>query len=282
MTRTHSVIPSIALLAFLALSLAGCDAGDGSSVDDAAVEVRISGSGTTRPLMRLLTDAYPGDDVDFVYLPGLHSGGGVTGVAEGSLDIGLVSRGLTEDEQRHGLDLRVLSTDALAVAVHPTVGVESLTTAQVREIYAGNIRDWADLGGPDLAITVLDRTEDESARVVLREHVLGAGLSVTDEVVVLFYEADMIEGVVSTPGAIGYFSYGDGVSSDADVGYVALDGVSPSVDAVVDGTYEMTRELGFVMSSEASPRLKAFADWAASAEAQAILAEGGFAPHTGG
>jgi phosphate transport system substrate-binding protein len=240
--------------------------------------IRISGSGTTQPLLRVLTDAYPVADVEFAYLPGLHSGGGIEGVRRGDLDLGAVSRGFEGDEASYGLDLTVLATDALAVAVHPSSEVDNLTSRDLRDIYGGVIRNWADLGGPDLPITLLDRPEEESAKKILRTSVLGDDFVVADHAVQMYYEADMLDAIQASRGSIGYVSYGLGVTSDADVVYVALDGVVPSVETVSDGSYQMTRELGVVTSPDARQEVSDFLDWATGEEAGALLAENGYGP----
>ena len=72
---------------------------------------------------------------------------------------------------------------------------------------------------------MLDRNEDESAKIILRQYVLGPDLEVTPEAVNIFYESDMIEGVKRHPGAIGYFSLGFGCPEEIDVNYLTLDGV---------------------------------------------------------
>lgn len=243
-----------------------------------AESVRISGSGTCLPLMRILTGAYGDETAEFVYLPGLHSGGGIKGVANGDLEIGAVSRELTSEESELGLRYTLLSRDGLVIAVHPTVGIEGLTSVQVREIYEGKYANWTELGGPDLPITILDRNEDESAKIVLRKYVLGADLKITPKAVNLFYEPDMIEGLSSTAGAVGYFSLGYGLSQDVPVRMLELDGVAPTVENIENGTYKVIRPLGVVTSTDPGEQVGLFLKWATSPEAVSLIRDKGFAP----
>jgi len=255
--------------------VAGCTtAGEPSTVD--AERVRVSGSGTCLPLLRVLTSAYPDTNVEFVYLPGLHSGGGIRGVANGDLEIGVVSRFLTEEEKVLGLEYRQLSDDGLAVAVHPSVTVDTLSSDDMKNIYGGVYTSWADLGGEDLPIIVLDRSEDESAKIILRQYVIG-DIEVADSAVNLFYESDMVSGLEGSPGAIGYFSLGLGVSDALPVSYVALDGVSPTVAHVNDGSYAAVRPLGIVYDDALSPEVLDFIEWMQSDEAIGIMESQGFA-----
>lgn len=257
---------------------AGCSGSSGSDDEAAPAEVvRISGSGTCLPLLHLLTDNYPGDAVDWRYLPGLHTGGGIQGVANGELEIGATSRELNDEEKALGLVETPLSDDGIVIAVHPSVTIDELTTAQVQDIYAGAYTNWSELGGPDLPITVLDRNEDESAKIIMREFVLGPDLVISPRAVSLYYELDMIQGVQSTAGAIGYFSLGYSLSHDVPVNHIALDGIDATVENIDSGAYRVVRPLGVVTSPDASAEIKAFLEWATSDEAQGLIVANGFA-----
>lgn len=274
--RRHQLAVAVAMA--VALTLAGCarQPGDTSS-PQSPQRIRVSGSGTALPLIRILTDAYEPDEVEFVYLPGLHSGGGIKGVANGDLEIGSVSRELTAEERALDLEYVQLSDDGLVVATHPSVTIGGLTTEQIRGIYRGDYENWSELGGPDLDIVVLDRNEDESAKIILREFVLGPDLEITDLAVNLFYEPDMIDGLEKTEGAIGYFSLGYGLSEEIPVNYLDLDGVEPTVANIESGDYKMVRPLGMVVARPVSAPIADFLEWVDSDEAIALMMEQGFA-----
>lgn len=263
----------------LMLVLSGCskDAVQVAAQPDAAVMARLSGSGTCTPLLRLLTGSYSGTDIEWRFLPGLHSGGGITGVANGELEIGAVSRDLKPEEEALGLKYTKISDDGIVIAVHPTVTIGGLTTQQVRDIYAGVHDNWQELGGPDLPIVILDRNEDESAKMILRQYVLGEELTIAADAASLFYEVDMVRGVESTAGAIGYFSLGYGVSKDTQVKFVELDGVPPTVANINNGSYQVVRPLGVVTAPDAGPEIDAFLKWVTSDTAVALLESNGYA-----
>lgn len=246
---------------------------------DAAERMRIevSGSNTTLPLVKILAGEYPEKSVEFEFFPGLHSAGGIEGVSTGVLDIGLMSRELTDEERALGLRYTLLSNDGLVIAVHPTVGIDALSSEQVRDIYRGRYANWRELGGPDLPIVILDRNEDESAKLVFRRYVLGPSLEVTVGAAVLSHEPDMIEALSSTPGGIGYFSLGAAVSSNVAVRVVALDGVVPTVDSVRSGQYRVVRPLGVVTRSDPSEAVERFLRWASGPEGRAVMERSGYA-----
>lgn len=269
----------LGLILVCALALVGCGAPVEAEDEDPVQRVRVSGSGTALPVIRVLAEEYAADNpgVEFVYLPGLHSSGGIRGVAGGDLDLGAVSRDLSPEEEELGLGYVHLSDDGLVVATHPGVTIDGLTLEQVREIYSGEYDNWSELGGPSLPIVVLDRNEDESAKIILREHVLGPDLEIAPQAQSLFYESDMVQGVEETPGAIGYFSLGYAVTEEVEVNPLALDGAQATVEAIGDGTYDVIRPLGIVMSPSATGEVTAFAEWALSGEAIALIESQGFA-----
>jgi phosphate transport system substrate-binding protein len=262
-----------------ALLLSACSAPADTAPSRADGEpVRVSGSGTCLPLLRILAEEYSDDSVEFVFLPGLHSGGGIKGVANGDLEIGSVSRELTEDEKTLGLRYTLLSRDGLVLATHASVKIPGLTTEQVKGIYRGDYANWKELGGPDLPITILDRNEDESAKIILRQFVLGSDLKITPKAVNLYYEPDMIDGLQSTVGAVGYFSLGYGLSQDLPVNYLTLDGVEATVENIKSGAYDVVRPLGIVTTAAAGKEIQQFVTWASSPAASALIEKRGFAP----
>ncbi len=222
----------------------------------------------------------------FTFLPGLHSRGGIKGVTQGSLDIGAVSRDLTAEEQSADLKLTWLSQDGLVMAVNPTVsalGIHDITDQQVRDIYSGRYTDWKQLGATrSMPIVVLDRHEDESAKIILRKFILGSpdSLKVTTDSVNLYYESDMVDALQTTDGAIGYFSLGYAVSQNIHVGLLTLNGVEASVDTILSGSYKVVRPLGVVIRVSAPGAVGDFVTWARSTKARKLMVEKGYAPYT--
>lgn len=240
-------------------------------------QIRMTGAGPTMALLKVLAAEYDDAAVEFVFLPGLHSAGGIEGVANGSLDVGAVARELTDEEKSLGLRHTALSNDAIIVAVHPGCGVRGLSTEQVRDIYAGRYTNWRQLGGNNVPIVVLDRNEDESAKIAFRKHVLGASLTITSSAGVLSLEPDMIEAVASTPGAIGYFSLSAATAQGTRVQVLDLDGVVPSVANVHAGRYRAVRPLGVVTRPDVRKEIIRFLEWATGPEGNAVMERHGYA-----
>lgn len=268
----------IVLVVALLLGSAGCT----GQVDDpesppSPPELDISGSSACLPLLEVLVDGQPASDVEWRFTDSPGSGSGIQGAANGKLAIGAVSREPQGDEVELDLAYTKLADDGLVFALHPSVQMDELTTQQVRDIYAGVYTNWSELGGPDLPIVLLDRHEDEPSKAIMREHVFGEALLVSPRAAALYTEQDMVNGLESTVGAIGYISLGYGISNDIAVVYPALDGVRPSVDSIHDGTYRIVRSLGIVTAEDPDPSVVAFVAWATSDEARALMESEGFA-----
>jgi phosphate transport system substrate-binding protein len=286
MSRRIVALLVAACIAVALPALAGCSgAADDPSAAKDETRLRVSGSGTCLPLLRILAAKEPDKSVRMVFLPGLHTKGGVRGVIQGSLDIGAISRDLNADEQSSDLQVTWLSSDGLVIAVNDSVsrlGVKAITKQQVRDIYAGKYTDWKQLGATQsLPIVVLDRHEDESAKIIIREFILGprTSFTVTPDSVNLYYESDMVDAMQTTSGAIGYFSLGYAVSQDVRVTILPLDGVQPTVANIVSGAYTVVRPLGFVTRSNAPAPVRTFMAWITSDEARAIMVSEGYAPY---
>ena len=83
--------------------------------------------------------------------------------------------------------------------------------------------------------------------------------------------------MVSNPNAIGYASLS---SVDETVKAITVDGVAPTEETVLDGTYAIQRNFNFIVSDsgELSDAANAFVQWATSAEASDLIAGAGAVP----
>ena len=283
--RTFVVVLLSCLVAAMA-GLGGCSpSGKSMAPETDVTRLRVSGSGTCLPLLRILASEQPDRAVRMVFLPGLHTKGGVRGVIQGSLDIGAVSRDLNADEQSADLRVTWLSKDGIVIAVHPSVsklGISDITDQQLRDIYAGKLTDWKQLGASaSMPIVVLDRHEDESAKIIMRKYVFGPAekFKVTADSVNLYYESDMVDALQSTVGSVGYFSLGYAISQNTVVTRLRLNGVEATPATIESGAYKVVRPLGIVTKTAASAQVRAFVTWAAGSDARALMLSKGYAPY---
>ncbi len=95
----------------------------------------------------------------------------------------------------------------------------------------------------------------------------------TSSAVVTNSTAVMMTTVADDPGAIGYISLG---SLDDSVKALEIDGVAPSVEAVQDGSYTISRPFNVVTGAEISELAQDFLNFIMSAEGQAVITEEGY------
>lgn len=109
-------------------------------------DITIGGSTSVSPVMEKLTEAYKAihPDVNISINP-TGSGAGIKGAIDGSLDIGMASRELKDDELTE-LDAMAIALDGIAVIVNPGNTVEDMSLDNAKEIYLGNLRSWEEVG----------------------------------------------------------------------------------------------------------------------------------------
>lgn len=109
-------------------------------------KIVIAGSSSITPLMEKLKEAYiaqnPSVNIEILQSD---STTGINSVLQGIADIGMVSRELKDKELDSGVKAEVLAIDGLAVIVNPQNKIDSLSKAQVKDIFSGKVAKWEDL-----------------------------------------------------------------------------------------------------------------------------------------
>jgi phosphate transport system substrate-binding protein len=234
-----------------------------------------AGSTTAQPLIAKLGEAYrarhPGVEFEFV------GGGSVVGIQlihAGTVDVGMASRALRPDEAQ-GVESYRIATDVLAMVVHPTNLVETLTRVQLYDVYLGRVTNWAEVGGRDQAITVLVRDENSGTRGAFDELVLDRQAPAAPNMVTTATAGDMVARVAAIPGAIGYAGFG-GLGTSTKT--LRINGVAPTLATVRDGTYNLVRPLLLLIGPSSRPEARDFVDFALSADGQRLVEQDGWLP----
>lgn len=272
------------LVLMISLTFLGCATSSSSASKVTVVSevpITVTGASTAYAPLEILARAFEKKKggVRVTMLPDNQTAGGIMGARERLVDIGSVTRAPTNDEIAGVLRYSEFARDGLFVATHPGVtNVTNLTTENLRAIYSGSIQNWKQLGGPDASIVVLDRPEDESAKTLLRQYVLGKDLAISPKAIVFQKEGDLITAMKETPFSIGALSLAYAISNNLSVNRIAVDGIVPSVDEIRAGRYKMVRSLGIVWIDDASPLAKEYKDFVLGNEGAKLLVEKGYAP----
>ena len=107
--------------------------------------ITVAGSTSVTPLMEKFIEAYKELNPDVqIDLQSTGSSAGIEAVIDESADIAMASREL-KDEEKEQLKPEVIATDGIAVVVNTESKVEDLTVEQLRQIFAGEIKNTGDL-----------------------------------------------------------------------------------------------------------------------------------------
>ena len=279
----------------MALSLAACggSASSTSTVASSAVEsvassaaestaagtlsgnVATGGSTSMKNVIAALTEGFaevePGVTVS--YDP-TGSGAGITGATDKTLDIGLSSRALKDDEES-AVDGTTVALDGIAIIVNNASKVEDLTVDQLKQMFTGEITNWSEVGGDDGEIVLIGREAGSGTRDGFESIVdVKDSCKYAQE---LTATGAVISAVEANPLAIGYAS----LSAVGDtVKMVTVGGVECSEETVKDGSYEVQRPFVFVTNKSVtlSEQAQAFFDFATSADAADLIRTAGAVP----
>ena len=109
-------------------------------------KVVVAGSSSVTPVMEKLKEAYAAVNPDVeIEVQQSDSTTGMTSAIEGVCDIGMASRDLKDSELEAGLTPTVIAMDGIAVVVNNESPVSELTSENVKDIFTGDITDWADV-----------------------------------------------------------------------------------------------------------------------------------------
>ena len=252
-------------------------AGSNASSTAAALSGNVAAGGSTsmKNVIAALTEGFaevePGVTVS--YDP-TGSGAGITGAADKTLDIGLSSRALKDDEKAD-VDGTTIALDGIAIIVNNASKVENLTVDQLKQMFTGEITNWSEVGGDDGEIVLIGREAGSGTRDGFESIVdVKDSCKYAQE---LTATGAVISAVEANPLAIGYAS----LSAVGDtVKMVTVGGVECSEETVKDGSYEVQRPFVFVTNKSValSEQAQAFFDFATSADAADLIRTAGAVP----
>lgn len=237
--------------------------------------VSTDGSTSMEKVIGFLSEAYmeKNQNVKVTYNP-TGSGSGIQAVQDNYCDIGLSSRDL-KDEEKKDLNETVVAIDGIAVIVNPENPVDDLTIDQIAEIYTGEITNWSEVGGSDLPIVRIGREAASGTRDGF-ESITGTADS-CKYAQELTSTGDVVQTVSSNPNAVGYASL---ASVNDTVKALKVDGVAPSNETILNGTYRIQRNFVLVTrkDKELTGAARDFFDFAMSKEADEYIEKAGAVP----
>ena len=250
-------------------------AASASSTAALSGNVATGGSTSMKNVIAALTEGFAElePDVTISYDP-TGSGAGITGATDKTLDIGLSSRALKDDE-KNDVDGTTVALDGIAIIVNKDSKVADLTVDQLKQMFTGEITNWSEVGGDDGEIVLVGREAGSGTRDGFESIVdVKDSCKYAQE---LTATGAVISAVEANPLAIGYAS----LSAVGDtVKMVTVGGVECSEETVKDGSYEVQRPFVFVTNKSVtlSEQAQAFVDFATSKDAADLIRTAGAVP----
>ena len=254
---------------------ASSTAASASSTAALSGNVATGGSTSMKNVIAALTEGFAEiePDVTISYDP-TGSGAGITGATDKTLDIGLSSRALKDDE-KNDVDGTTVALDGIAIIMNKDSKVADLTVDQLKQMFTGEITNWSEVGGDDGEIVLVGREAGSGTRDGFESIVdVKDSCKYAQE---LTATGAVISAVEANPLAVGYAS----LSAVGDtVKMVTVGGVECSEETVKDGSYEVQRPFVFVTNDSVtlSAQAQAFFDFATSTDAADLIRTAGAVP----
>ena len=196
---------------------------------------------------------------------------GYQAIVDGTTDILFCAAPSAEQKayaQEKGVELVYVPVglEAFVFFVNENNPIESLTTDQIRGIYAGEYSNWSQLGGPNRVINPVTRLS-------------GSGSQSAMDAFMGDLEIAPKSPFAITGATIGFSFryYMDGIVGNEAVKMLSLNGVYPSAENIQNGSYPIIAQFYAIYRADNdNENIPILIDWILSEEGQRIIEESGY------
>jgi len=285
--RTLKLIVSALLVAMVGSVMVGCGskpATDNKSAD-LAQTISISGSTALQPLMDQTVEKFKEKNPKIeVSSQGGGSGTGLTQVLDGTVDIGdsdvFAEEKVDAAKAKELVDHKVVA-EGFGIVVSKSLGINNLTSAQIRDIFSGKVTNWKDVGGPNKEILIIHRTAGSGTRATFEKTILGGDKSLENDSLGITQDSNgaVLSAMKQNDGAVSYLGLAYMLTKEAQdtLSLIKIDGVSSDKANICDGSYKFWSWGHMYTKGEAKDAVKSFIDFvtssdnSASVESQAFI-----------
>jgi len=248
----------------------------------AQTEIIINGSTTVLPVMQKAGEAFMAANPDVALaISGGGSGNGIKALNEGLCQVAMSSRDIRSTEVEQGKAKGVnpfripVAVDALIPIVHPKNPFKNLTIEQLRDIYAGKVTNWKELGGQDANIVVVSRDTASGTFETWQEIIMGKE-KVSARALLQASSGAVVQAVTGNEKAIGYIGFG---YLNNKIKQLDVNGIEATPASALSKTWPIARELYVFTNGEPKDAIKRLIDFLLDPQkGQKAVAETGFIP----
>jgi phosphate transport system substrate-binding protein len=291
--RTLKLVVGALLMTVLGRAMVGCGSSSGNksetgtkteSSDKVSGSITMSGSSALLPLMEQAIETYNKENPDAqISAQAGGSGTGLTQVLDGSVDIGnsdiFAEEKLDADKAKQLVDHKVVA-EGFGVAVSKSLGIDNLTSAQIKDIFSGKVTNWKEVGGPDKQILLVHRTAGSGTRATFEKVILGGDKSLENDSLGVTQDSNgaVLSAMKQNDGAISYLglAYMNTQEAKDAIKIVKLDGVSSDKANIEDGSYKFWSWGHMYTKGEATGLSKDFIDYVTNKVDKSVLDNLGF------
>ena len=262
---------------------------------EARVLIQNKGSDTLVNVAQGWAEAYREVNSEIgVAVTGGGSGTGIAALINGTVDLANASRAMNPKEVELAQSKgqvpvsHIVGYDALGVYLHPDNPIDTLTVAQLAEIFGeeGETETWPQLdvevpGCRGQEIVVVSRQNNSGTYAYFRRAVLGKRRDYRLGTRDMHGSKDVVDLIEKTPCAIGYSGLAYATDHVKLLCVSTSEGeacVNPSVESAIDGSYPIARPLFMYTNGEPAGHVKTYLDWILSDAGQCIIYGKGYAP----
>ncbi len=280
-TLRYQILYRPLLCLVLLAGAGGCSPGSRQEDGNLQGKLTLTGSSTIAPLVSEIGKRFESQHSETRV--DVQTGGSSRGIADvqrGTADIGMASRALKPEES--SLTPYTIAVDGIGLILNSENPVESLDKRQVVAIYRGEITNWADVGGVDAPVTVVNKAEGRSTLELFLAYFDLENSDIQAHIVIGDNQQG-IQTVAHDPHAIGYVSIGTAAYETARgtaIKLLPMGGIAATRGNVRDATFPLARPLNLVIAGTPSPLAMAFIDYARSAAVDDLIEAQYFVPTT--
>ncbi|MFL0266567.1 phosphate ABC transporter substrate-binding protein [Candidatus Clostridium radicumherbarum] len=246
--------------------------------------ITASGSTALQPLAeqaaKKFNDANPNATIN---VQGGGSGTGLTQVMQGAVDIGnsdiFAEDKLKPEEAKQLVDHKV-AVVGIAIVVNSKVKVDNIKKDDLIKIFTGQITNWKEVGGDDMAINLINRPKSSGTRATFKKYALDGKDEVEGKALTEDSSGAVKKTIETTSGSIGYLasSFVYDPANLTGVKVIKLDNVVMNKDNITSGKYPIWAYEHMYTKGEAKDLTKAFIDYMGSSDAKTLIEKLGYIP----